>query len=108
MSKVQWHFFICKKIIGIISYGVHLQPNIVSSGGPWKFPWNMAVQLGTGGPVTSALAIGIVVIIVDKVAIMIPTIDANTTNELYLFVCFCISMENIVNKRNCRTSTPRP
>jgi hypothetical protein len=82
----------------------------------------MAVQLGTGGPVerwvglptwtggpvTSALAIGIEVIVVDKVAIMIPTIAANTTTELYLSICFCISMENIVNKRYCGTSTPRP
>jgi hypothetical protein len=28
-----------------------LQPNLVSSGGPWKFPWSIALQLGTGGPV---------------------------------------------------------
>jgi hypothetical protein len=63
-----------------------LHPNIVSSGGPWKFPWNIALQLGTGGPVersfglptkvggpcetpggglwTCALAIGIEVIVV--------------------------------------------
>ena len=32
-------------------YGVYLQPNIVSVGGPWKFPWTIALQLGTGGPV---------------------------------------------------------
>ena len=40
-----------KKFIGIISYGVYLQPLIGSSGGPWKFPWTTALQLGTGGPV---------------------------------------------------------
>ena len=28
-----------------------MQPLIVSSGGPWKFPWTTALQLGTGGPV---------------------------------------------------------
>ena len=28
-----------------------MQPNIVSVGGPWKFPWNIALQLGTGGSV---------------------------------------------------------
>ena len=40
-----------KKFSGIISYGVYLQPTLGSSGGPWKFPWNIALQLGTGGPV---------------------------------------------------------
>jgi hypothetical protein len=61
-------------------YGVYLQPLIVSSGGPWKFPWIAALQLGTGGPVERsfglptwvggpcngdcALAIGIEVIVV--------------------------------------------
>jgi hypothetical protein len=89
-----------KKFIGIISYGVYLQPNLVSNGGPWKFPWVKALQLGIGGPVDRsfglprplpcAFAIGIKVIVADKVVIIIPTIAANNTIEQFLFICICI------------------
>lgn len=93
-----------KKFIGKISYGVYLQPLIGSSGGPWKFPRKMALQLGTGGPVersfglptwtggpggggACALAIGTEVIVVGKVAIKTPTMT-NTVKKVKLLLVF--------------------
>jgi hypothetical protein len=57
MSKVQRQFLYAKKFIGIISYGLYLQPLLVSSGGPWKFPTIAALQLGTGGPVERSVGL---------------------------------------------------
>jgi len=100
-----------KKFIGIISYGVYLQPLIVSPGGPSKFPWNAALQLGTGGPVERlvglptnvggpfkmpgsggpcAFAIGIEVIVVDRVAIKTPTITIVAIIVRFLLLLICM------------------
>jgi hypothetical protein len=109
-----------KKFIGIISYGVYLQPILVSSGGPWKFPWNIALQLGTGGPVERpvglptkvggpvetpggggpvAFAIGIEVTVVDSIAIKPPTttIMVSIVRLLLLLICIFIQILHLIH-----------